>query len=343
MSRQNKSHRRFYFLIVTAVIFLFLVSTVPHAQNPQAPPQADQECETLAVTTNLVTINVSVTRKNKPVEDLQANDFNITDQGIQVRPQFFDIGNDASIVFVIDTSASMRGEKWKRIKTGLKEFLKQDQRANYTLVTFNDKPELLVTAASAEEFWQSFLSIKKPDGDTALYDGLATALKVSRSLPSRQKAIVLLSDGDDNRSSASLQTIQDAVYSQHLTVYPIGILLSKREDGSRERAHGMNVLKTLAQVTGGIVTFPTPDKIEKTLSNIYTEIVHKYALSYYPPDHSTGWHSVNVAMTNNSRRLELRYADRYFIQAPNSAETYNEGQTPLPKSPPRAKGTSNNP
>lgn len=329
MAYRNNQHPRLYFFITAVITFIFLFSTVPYAQNPQPSPPAEQDIDTLTVSTNLVTVNVSVTHKQKPVQNLQASDFRLTDQGVPVTPQFFDTNGDASIIFVIDASASMRGEKWKRLKNGLKEFLKKEQRANYSLITFNEQSTLLVTSATTKDFWNAFISIKKPDGDTALYDGLALALNLSNSLPTRHKAIILLSDGDDNRSSTDLQTIRHEIYSHHVTLYPIGILLSKPEESPKEPAHGITVLTTLANLTGGVASFPTADTIEKTLSTIRNEINQQYSFSYAPPDLQPGWRSIHVELANNSNRLQLRYADRYFIPPVHTGTI--DGQSMSPK------------
>lgn len=115
-------------------------------------------------------LNVSATKKNRPLTGLTDNDFRIIDNGVTVKPEVFEAQGPASIVFVIDTSTSMSGEKWHNLKEGLKKFLrKQPSSTDYTLVVFNDKASLISQSIDADEFWKAFTAIR-PDGETALYN-----------------------------------------------------------------------------------------------------------------------------------------------------------------------------
>jgi len=207
----------------------------------------------------------------------------------------------------------MRGEKWHNLREGLKEFLrKQAHDTDYTLVVFSDTPHLTAQSLDAANFWKAFTGIK-PDGETALYDGFALGLDQIGCLARHRKAVVLLSDGEDNQSRNSLATIEQQVFKTHTTIYAVGILLRKK-DGPSTQWRDRQLLETLARETGGLSFFPTADTIEQVLSTINAEIAAQYSFGYYANDHATGWKTTTVELTPQLRDAVLRYPDKYCLK-----------------------------
>src|SRR4029453_7249063 len=115
-----------------------------------------QEVEDVVkIDTSMVTVNVAFTeKKGRHVPELKAQDFLVNDENQPVQPEFFDTQGPASIVFVVDVSVSMRGEKWESLKRGIKKFLaaQGSESDDYTLITFNDAPRLIARSVSALDF-----------------------------------------------------------------------------------------------------------------------------------------------------------------------------------------------
>jgi Ca-activated chloride channel homolog len=271
-----------------------------------------QDDEVLRIDTSLVTVNVSVTDgKNRHLPGLKAEDFSVMDQGKPVRPEFFDTKGPVSIVFLVDISSSMRG-KWENLRTGLKKFLaKGREGSDYTLIAFNEKPKLIASSVNAEEFWKNFNSLK-PYGETALYDALLLGLDALERVPQRHRALVLLSDGEDNCSHAGLALVQQEALAHRATLYPVGILIDQHL--SPYQPDGKKLLNELAQATGGIVHFPAPEQIRAVLETINADVTNQYSLSYYPPEKAPGWRTVQVNVARMSSRLNVRYQQRYFLR-----------------------------
>jgi len=308
VTNKLRSHR---LLAITLLLLILCAVTTPLAQTPTDPTE---EYDVVKIDTNLVTLNVSVTKKDHPVTGLVTEDFQILDNGANVKPEFFDAQSPASIIFVLDVSTSMRGERWKNLRRGLKQFLKEQKEASdYTLITFNECPRLISQSIDASDFWKIFTTLK-PDGETALYDGLSVALDQTRALPRRNKAIVLLSDGEDNRSSNTLATVQQKVLATNTTIYAVGLLLDKRKSGPESR--GQKLLIDVAASTGGLSFFPTAQEIEKTLQKITADITNQYSFGYYPLNKTPGWRTVevNLLKTNLRRSTKLRYQKRYMFK-----------------------------
>jgi VWFA-related protein len=253
-----------------------------------------------------------VTNKDRPVTGLVEHDFRIIDDGTPVKPEVFEARGPASIIFVIDTSTSMRGEKWRNLKEGLKQFLRKQQgTTDYTLVVFNDTASLISQSIDPAEFWKAFTAIR-PDGETALYDGLATGLDQVNCIARHRKAVVLLSDGEDNKSKTDLAAIEHLVFKTHTTIYAVGIVIDSSQP---DRYRGRDLLQQLASHTGGMSFFPTAAKIESVLSIINAEIASHYSFGYYASNTSTpGWRNVDVQLTRYFKDTTLRYPSRYLLK-----------------------------
>lgn len=285
------------------ILFLTCASLLTLAQPSE---------QVVKVDTSLVSINVVVTNpKGRHVPGLTELDFTVTDRGTQVPLEYFDRQGPASIVFVVDISSSMRGARWKQLSSALKKVLLTGQNYyRYSLVAFADYARLVAFDVPAEELWMRFSGLQLY-GDTALYDGVILGLETVRRCPQRQKALVLLSDGEDNRSVSKLEDVERAAYSVKASIYPVGILL--RDSSGRiwaEDRKGQNILSELAEATGAVACFPRDFMMINVLRGILSDINSQYTLSYYTPDDSPGWRDVRVALASNPK-LRLRYQNRY--------------------------------
>ena len=276
---------------------------------------AQEAPQLIKLDTNLVTVNISVTdSKDRPIRglDLGVEDFVITEDGKPVKLEFFDKRGPASIVFVIDISSSMEG-KAQELRSAFKRFLRTGHEDNdYTLITFNASPRLIVRSVNADELWQAVCTLD-PFGFTALYDAVLLGLQTLDQTPKQHRAMVIISDGDDNRSRASLADVERAVSTRHATVYTIGIL--SKPDGQLEfDLHCRSLLTRLAEATGGIVRFSTPANTSNILLEISIDVINQFCLGYYAPDDGPGWRSLKVSLASSDRRYTLRHQQRYLIR-----------------------------
>ena len=295
MSINNK------WILALGVVVMFWTSAA--AQDP---------VDVIKIGVDLVTVNVSVTeKKGRPVMGLQRENFFVTDQGKPVSLQFFDSNGPASIVFVVDISSSMRGEKWENLMKAMKKFLATAREgSDYTLVVFGDRPQLVARAVNASELWRDLASLR-PYGMTALYDGMLLGLNALERLPQRHKALVLLSDGEDDFSRSCLSDVQQAARTQRATIYTVGLLLKLR-DLTPWQPHGKELLDKLTSTTGGLMLLPAPEQIRGVLEQINADVSGHYCLSYYPPDTVNGWRHIQVAIARSPHEVNLRYQDRYL-------------------------------
>ena len=287
-----------------AILFVFSCCALASGQEAE---------EVVKVDTSLVTVNVAVTdNKGRHISELKVEDFLVSDEGKPVRPEFFDTQGPTSIIFVVDVSSSMGGEKWKSLARGMKKFLEEGREDNdYTLITFNEAPRLIALSVSAESLWQNFRSLK-PKGETALYDGMLLGFSILERVHQRHKSLVLLSDGQDNSSGATLRKVHQEMLSHNASIYAVGIV--RHGFTFPEDRKGQELLDELAKTTGGLVFTPKPDEIRSVLVKISADLRSRYSLSYYPPDKTPGWRRIQVDLMQSASRLNLRYQQRYLIR-----------------------------
>lgn len=295
MSTNNK------WILALGVVIISWTSAV--AQDP---------VDVIKIGVDLVTVNVSVTeKKGRPVLGLQRENFFVSDEGKRVPLEFFDSNGPVSIVFVVDISSSMRGEKWQNLMKAMKKFLATTHEgSDYTLIVFGDRPQLVARAVNAGELWRALVSLR-PDGMTALYDGMLLGLNALERLPQRHKAIVLLSDGEDNFSRSRLSDVQQAARAHRATIYTVGLLL-KQFDGAPWQQNSKELLDKLTAATGGLILFPAPEQIRGVLEQINADVSGHYCLSYYPPDTVIGWRRIQVSVARGPQQINLRYQERYL-------------------------------
>ena len=295
MSTNNK------WILALGVVIISWASAV--AQDP---------VDVIKIGVDLVTVNVSVTeKKGHPVMGLQRENFFVTDEGKQVSLEFFDSNGPASIVFVVDISSSMRGDKWENLMKAMKKFLATaHEGSDYTLIAFGDRAQLLARAVNASELWRDLASLR-PYGMTALYDGMLLGLNALEWLPQRHKALVLLSDGEDSFSRSCLSDVQRAARTHRATIYTVGLLLQLHEF-TPWQPNGKELLEKLTSATGGLMLLPAPEQIRGVLEQINADVSGHYCLSYYPPDSVTGWRRIQVAIARRPQQVNLRYQERYL-------------------------------
>jgi Ca-activated chloride channel homolog len=289
--------------LATMVLVICLVVT--------ARAQDAAVADVVRVDTSLVSVNVSVTNsKGRHLQGLRAEDFQVTDQGLPVQPEFFDSHGPASIVFVVDVSSSMQG-KWRNLKSGLKKFLADSHEDNdYTLITFNQTPRLIASSVRARELWQRFNKLS-PSGETALYDALLLGLNTLARLPSRHKALVVLSDGADTSSLAKFPAVLHEATTQRATIYTVGVFLYPLKWKEPE---DQELLKRIASGSGGLSLFPPGEEISGAMEIINTDVRGQYTLSYYQPDKTPGNRTIQVRVTQDPLRYRLRYQQTYIMR-----------------------------
>lgn len=267
--------------------------------------------------TELVVLPVTVAdRDGRFIPDLPAERFTVYDNGRRQPVTLFSSEDTpVSIAVVIDDSGSMRGRIGQVIAATLGFARSSNPEDEIFVIEFNERVRdaldgRALNAGDIPELQQA-LGTLKPDGQTALYDALMDGLDHLDGAARARKVIVLISDGGDNASTATLDRVLARSRRANVTIYTIGIF----ERGAPDTNPG--VLKTLASATGGERFLPeSPGVLIQACLRIAREIRSGYTLGFAPPERDGAFHRVRVVIDGrDARSFVVRTRPGYFAAA----------------------------
>jgi Ca-activated chloride channel family protein len=248
---------------------------------------------------DLATFGVTVVdKKGEYLTDLNAEDFEIVEDGQKQTLKYFARGTDLEsgpemhVGLLFDTSGSMT-EDIKLSRSAAVKFLNTLSDAkDMTLVDFDT--EVRVAKYGQKDFPRMVERIRgrAPDGNTALYDAMGVYLD-GASEDEGRKILVVYTDGGDTQSTIGFGDVMTLLRASDATVYPVGFLEHSRGH-IEERAHLMQI----AEATGGQAFFPTTMKdVEAAYDKVVAQIRAQYSLAYT---------STNTKQDGAWRKVEIK-------------------------------------
>ena len=197
--------------------------------SPPPPSQQPQRPDGFRFRAGVDLINVSATvtdASGRFVSGLHQDDFLVFEDDVPQEVTHFSAERvPVSLGLVIDTSTSMAGEKWDHATEALDRFLldllaPQDE---VFLYRFSNDPVLVQDWTTDRYLLSRIMKRLVPRGGTAMYDAVAEAVPLADTGHNRKKAIVVISDGNDNRSQTSVPELKHLIRNSEVLVYAIGI------------------------------------------------------------------------------------------------------------------------
>lgn len=275
------------------VVYLTVVATLDDGSHAEAvrylkSPQFIEEIEV-----NLVELYVTVTdRSGELVRDAKATDFEVTESGKRQELAKFELVDNLPLAVgvLLDTSGSMAGslvETQRAAADFLTSVMTAKDRA--FLVSFARRPRLDVPPTDDVGAVVNAIDSLQAVGDTALHDALVQSLYYFRGLEG-QRALILLSDGDDNVSYLKYEDALEYAARSGVAIYAIGLNLMGSEVGIRSK------LDRLARATGGRSFNARTEELPGIYKLIETELRHRYLLAYQSdaPSGKGGFREVEV-------------------------------------------------
>jgi VWFA-related protein len=221
-----------------------------------------------------------------------------------------------TVGLVIDASGSMK-PKLPEVIVAAATFARQSnpQDEMFT-IAFNDIVVERGTGrgrlASDEQAVVLDLRALVAQGRTALYDGLSAGLDRMDLTMRPRKALILVSDGGDNSSRATLDQVLMKARRSNVTIYTVGLFDSDDPD------RNPRVLKALAESTGGERFLPrSPSELVRVCERIARELRSGYTIGYPPPDRDGAFHRVRVDVTpGRGEKFQVRTRPGYFAANP---------------------------
>ena len=243
--------------------------------------------------TDLRALIVTVTDKNNaPIDKLDAASFTVTAKEIsQEVVEVSQTDSPLNVAIVFDLSASMgtkqgrASELTREALNAVKSFVDLSHPANvYFIVGFNDKARLLSDQFQNAEATVSNLNAMSSltfKGGSAVFDAIHLAVNTLSLGKHAKRAILLVSDGQDNKSQATFKQTALLFEKTDVLVYPVNIA-SDEWAGSAVGEEGKSILEDFASLSGGRYVQPKENNLElrALLSQVAAELRGQYLVRF---------------------------------------------------------------
>ena len=296
------------------VASLAIATGVPAVRAQQAP-------HFRSASTDLVVVSATVLdNAGGFVEGLDLGRFAIYDEGKRQPIDLFSHEDTpVSVGVIIDNSASMRPKIGEVVAATIAFAKSSHPEDELFTLSFNDRVQqahepvkngafLLARDVAALE---QAVSSLRPDGRTALYDAVMAGLDRLDEGSRSRKVLIVMSDGGDNASRATIDQVLERARRSGATIYTIGLF----EPGDPDANPG--VLKSLAQATGGERYLPrSAGPLLLACKQIARDIRSGYTIAFQPSKRDGRYHHIQVQVGRaNGRRLAVRSRPGYFAPA----------------------------
>jgi len=265
-----------------AALFWLAFSCIVWAQTPEAQPPSSEE-PTFSVGTRLVVLPVSVANKDgKLVTDLPQKSFKVFENGVEQPIKIFrreDV--PISLGIIIDNSGSMREKRQKVESASLDLVRASNPQDEVFIVNFNDDPFLDVPLTSDIKKMEEGIARIDSRGGTAMREAIDSSMTYLKKEGHRQKKVLLvITDGNDNASTISLEKLVSRAQQNEVLVYAIGLL---NEEERREARLAKRALDSITRDSGGLAFYPkSAAEVDALALQVAHEIRNQYTIAYSP-------------------------------------------------------------
>jgi Ca-activated chloride channel family protein len=282
-------------------------------------PALNAGVKPLRVNVDLVLVPVTVSdAMNRPILDLPKENFTLYESGVEQQIRYFSC-EDApiSVALVLDYSDSMKNKVEYERQAVNDFFTNANPQDEYFVITVSSKPKLVASSTQSLGTIEDRLASTKPQGATALYDGIYLGINKLRTARYQRRAMVIVSDGGDNRSRYTLKEAKRMIEEANVLTYGIGIFddmpipLLK----TIEERMGRKSMSEITDASGGR-TLAADDrrKIPEIAAMISRELRNQYVLGYLPsnPRQDGKWRKIMVRMTASVTPRHVHYKEGYM-------------------------------
>ncbi|MDR1727098.1 MAG: VWA domain-containing protein [Acidobacteriota bacterium] len=216
-----------------------------------------------------------------------------------------------SVGIILDVSASMKdNNNIGKAKNAITRFLQSENPEDEAfLITFNERANMTHRFTEQVSSLRSALALGKTGGKTALYDAVYMGLDQIRRGRHEKKALVLISDGEDNSSRYSPAEVREFAKEADVQVYGIG------EQG--RLGYGYGEIQHIVTLTGGRAFFPDSfNDLDYYIDLVHAELRNQYLVGYSPKNRARDgkWRKVSVRLNPppGIPKLAVRAREGYY-------------------------------
>lgn len=281
-----------------AVATLFAPAAI-RAQDDQSTFRAD---------TRLVVLHASVVDgKGNLVTSLKKDDFKVFENSVEQQVKVFrreDV--PVSMGLVIDNSGSMR-DKRKKVEAAALALVKASNPQDEVLiVNFNDEAYEDVPFTNDVKKMEEGLTKIDSRGGTAMRDALDLVIDHIKAKAKKDKKVIfIVTDGNDNTSSVSLEKLVQKGHSaeNNIVLYAIGLL---SEEEHREAKKAKRALDSLTTASGGVAYYPKElAEVESLALQVAKDIRNQYIIAYSP---------TNQTLDGSFRTIRVQTSHKYSVR-----------------------------
>ncbi|MBI3472208.1 MAG: VWA domain-containing protein [Candidatus Solibacter usitatus] len=296
-------------------LLLAVLCAQPPSQKP-TKPEAEMQRPIVVDVTRVNVLFTVTDKKGRFIIDLVKDDFAVTENK---KPQLIselsaETDLPLRLAILIDTSNSIR-DRFRFEQEASVAFINHVVRPRQDkamVVSFDSAAELVADLGDDVEKLAKSVRDLRPGGGTAMYDAIFFACRdrLQQDQPRHKfrRAIILLSDGDDNQSRVSRDQALEMAQKADVVIYAISTNISRTE------AEGDKVLKYLTAETGGQAFFPFKvEDLSQSFENIANELRHQYNIFYSPTPLKTDglFHHIDLKVKNR-KDLLVRARKGYY-------------------------------
>ncbi|CAN5652731.1 hypothetical protein BH20ACI4_BH20ACI4_03060 [soil metagenome] len=312
------------------------VAATPTPKSPGGllppPPLPFFDDKEIIIKSELVNLDVRVVdRNNRPISNVQENEFKIYEDGVVQKIEFFskkEVPTNYSLV--IDNSGSLRSQLDKVIEAG-KIMVNANRTDDETsIIRFVDSTKIEIKqefTSNKEDIFYALDNLYIEGGQTAIIDAVYLAVqsvddykKSSEENNRKRRAIILVSDGEDRNSFYNETQLFQLLREADVQIYAIGFVNELDKDGSLIRKSpqkkARNFLERLAQETGGKSYFPdNVSELSGIAQDIAAELRTQYSIGYIPSNERKDgtYRSIKIMINegpNGQRRIPITRSGR---------------------------------
>ncbi|MGD0297611.1 MAG: VWA domain-containing protein [Bryobacteraceae bacterium] len=299
---------------------LLLLCWLAAAQSKQPPPAITDEPTTFKTDTNWVILPVSVSDKNgKLVTDLQQKSFKVFENGIEQPIKLFKHEDvPISLGIIVDNSGSMK-EKRQKVEVASVDLVKaSNPHDEVFIVNFNDEAYLDVEFTNDIKKMEEGVARIDSRGGTAMREAISMSIDYLKEKGKNHKKVLLVvTDGNDNASTISLEHLVDRARQNEVLIYTIGLL---DEEEHHEAKAAKRALNALTRESGGLSFYPKGvAEVDAIALQVAHEIRNQYTIAYSPlNDARDGSFRQIKVLVNGPGHPQVRTRTGYYA-TPDSA------------------------
>jgi VWFA-related protein len=288
--------------------------------------------DTIRIETRLVNLNVKAMDKaGQPLTDLKMEDFMVSEDGVkQDVSHFKPVNAPVNVIMLLDLSGSTKPKRKAMVEAARKFIDALPAQDKISFVAFTRRYRALSDFTTDKESLKKVVEqIKGFDGGTAFYDSMWQALDELDKVGEARKAIVVLTDGEDESLIGDKETthtfdeLLDRASEEDVTIYPIYFSSQNHYDkigllfggggglmnSNENRKIARKQLDSLADQTGGeVFSAQREEDLEGAYKRVAGELHTLYSLAYSPDklNHNGEFRKISVKLGRDGAVAKTR-------------------------------------